>query len=148
TSDTDVEMLAMVLTFRDENQIGQIEIADFQTQSPDIEPTVEEIEALAERLLERMETVRADGGPGLEHQILRFESDGELVFYDGDFYTRIDGDLLPRYGEDEDALELQEELDGEFGITDVYRMYQVVGWTGETGVLWSVTLRQFDDEDD
>ncbi len=148
SSDTDVEMLAIVLAFRYENQIGQIEIADFQTQSPDIEPTVEEIEALALRLLERIETVREDGGPGLEHQVLRFASDGELVFYDGDFYTRIDGDLLPRYGEDEDALELQEELDGEFGITDVYRMYQVIGWTGEAGVLWSVTLRQFDDEDD
>jgi hypothetical protein len=147
-SDTDVEMLAMVLAFRYENQIGQIEIADFQTQSPDIEPSVDEIEALAERLLERIETVRDDGGPGLEHQVLRFESDGELVYYTGDNYTRIDGDLLPRYGQDDDALDLQEEMDEQFGITDVYRMSQTIGWNGEVATVWSVTVRQFDDEDD
>jgi len=146
--DSGVDVTAMVLAFRYENQIGQIEIVNFHSRSPEIEPSVDEIEALAERLLDRIETVRDDGGPGLEQQVLRLQSDGEQVYYDHDFYTRLDDEQLPRYGQDDDLLDELDDSEAEFGITDAYRMNQTLGWNGETGLRWSVQLRLFDDDDD
>jgi len=147
TTDTDVEIQAMVLAFSYENLIGQIDISEYQTQTPDIEPSVDEIEALAERLLERMETVLDDGGPGLESQILRLESDGEHVFYSSDYYTRLDDQQLPRYGQDEESVDDFSDAEADYGITDAYRMVQLLEWNGESGIIWSVQIRAFDDED-
>lgn len=145
--DTGVDVTAMVLAFRYENQIAQINVSDYVTQLPDAEPTVEEIEALAERLLERIETVREDGSSGIEHLMLRLESDGALVYYNADFYTRLGDELLPRFGQDEDLLEEIEDAEQSFGMTDAYRLIQTIGDTGETYIQYGSQVRLFDDED-
>ncbi len=147
TSDTGVDATALVIAFAYENQIAQIEIVDFETQLPDLEPTVEEIETLAELQLERIEEVREDGSAAIEHLTLRFESDGEFVFYIDDYYTRLDDQSLPRYGLSA-AVEAGEEFEQEFGITDAYRMRQAIGFNGDVAVVWNNQIRRFEEEDD
>jgi hypothetical protein len=145
--DTGVDTTSVVVVFQYENQIGQINISDYATQLPDIEPTTEEIEALAERQLDRMIDVRDDGSTGIEHQLLRFDSDGQFVYYNADYYTRIDDEISPRYGQDVDLLEGIDEAEQSFGMTDAYRLVQTIGSNGETYVFWGAQVRLFDDED-
>jgi hypothetical protein len=146
-SDTGVDVTALVVVFRYENQIGQINVSDYATQSPDIEPTTEEIEALAERLFERMVEVREEGSPGIEHQLLRFESDGQLVSYSADYYIRLDDTLFPRFGQDEELLEGIDEAEQSFGMTDAYRLVQTITATDELVIQWGSQVRRFADEE-
>jgi hypothetical protein len=145
--DTGVDVTAMVLAFRYENQIAQVNVSDYVTQLPDAEPAVDEIVALAERLLDRIETVREDGSTGIEHLMLRLESDGELIYYNADFYTRLDDELLPRFGQDDDLLEEIEDAEQSLGMTDAYRLVQTVGNTGERYIQYGSQIRLFDNED-
>jgi hypothetical protein len=145
--DTGVDITALVVVFRHENQIGQVNISDYETLLPDAEPTVEEIEALAERLLDRMESVREEGSAGIEHQLLRFESDGGLISYSADYYTRLDDTLLPRFGQDEELLDGIDEAEQSFGMTDAYRLVQTITATDELVFQWGSQVRLFADED-
>jgi hypothetical protein len=109
-----------------------------------VNPTIEEIEALADRLLERIETVREDGAPGLESRVLRLETDGIQATYGNDYYILLDEETLPRYGEADDAVDTRAEEYAEDGVTSQYVVDQTVYGADDQRLQWAVRLRQFD----
>ncbi|MDQ2683537.1 MAG: hypothetical protein M3Y37_08425 [Chloroflexota bacterium] len=144
-TDDNVPATVMTIAFSWENLIGQIEVAEFQGQLPDEEPTLEEIEALAERLLERMEQVVEDGAPGLSTMVLRFESDGEQVFSIKDNYVAYDGEPVPTYDESADAQSDRGATYEDIGLISQYQMDQgIVRTDGPPLVQWTSRVRQFD----
>jgi hypothetical protein len=67
TTDTNTPYQQLNLTFRIDNLVADVSIFDLTNQAPD--PA--EAEALATKLLGRIEEVRANGGPGLSFQVIR-----------------------------------------------------------------------------
>jgi hypothetical protein len=77
-----------------------------------------DLETLAERQIERMDAVLADGGPGLSYKVLRFQGLG-LNDPDIDNYRKIDGALYGSLGDtDEDAANDSQDYQD---ATDWYR---------------------------
>jgi hypothetical protein len=81
------------LTFRVRNLVAGVGLYDYTGGEPD----VAEVEALAQTYLERIEQVRAEGGPGLSTRIVRL--DAPDIEPGSDHYMRLGGVHFPDYNE-------------------------------------------------
>jgi hypothetical protein len=95
------------LTFRLGNLVAGVEVADFTGGEPD----VAEVEALAETYLERIEQVRAEGGPGLHTRTVRLEAPN--IVSSRDDYLRLDSDYVPYYNESPETTAFNSTLFGD-----------------------------------
>jgi hypothetical protein len=146
--DTGNDTLVMLLGFVYENFIGFIQVSDFQTMLPDADPTIEEIEALGSRLVERIDAVREAGSPRLDSLPMRLESDGQLGLIVSDFYIRLEGETRPIYRESDEAFALRDDEYEEWGITDAYVMDETFGPVDDGPILrWAVRLRLHESEE-
>jgi len=66
---TGTPLKAVSLTFRTDNLVAEVSITDWMNQ----EPNAAEVEALAVKLQDRIEEVRATGAPGLSNRLIRLE---------------------------------------------------------------------------
>jgi hypothetical protein len=144
TTDAGDPYRSLDLTFQIGNLIGGVTIADFTGG----EPEVEEVEALADTLLERIEEVRdAEEGDGLSGQVLRFAGDGVDTFYDR--YQRLDGETFRFFNETDADLASRGQSHSESGFTDTYNVGQAIG-TGAAAsddyVFFAVILHRFASE--
>lgn len=108
------------LLFRSGALIAGVSVENF-TGDP---PTVEETERLARRLLERIDEIRAGGGPGLGSRAVRFTIPAWAQSWDTDAYNVIDGEGLRQFGESDASLaEYQARVDAD-QMTDYYLVAQ------------------------
>jgi hypothetical protein len=102
----------LALGFRRDRLTARILLRDWTGE----EPQVAVVEALAARLLERIEAVLQDGGPGLSLRVLRIEPLENAIHTDS--YLRLDGeDVRSTY---ESPADLAARVSGYAGATDVY----------------------------
>ncbi|MBA2596533.1 MAG: hypothetical protein H0V00_07905 [Chloroflexia bacterium] len=92
-SSTGLPYNALDLTFQVDNLVAGVELSDYTGG----EPEVAEVEALAQTYLERIEQVKAEGGPGLSTQIVRL--DAPDIVGTRDEYGRLGGVQAPDYNE-------------------------------------------------
>jgi hypothetical protein len=145
--DSGAEIKGLTLVFRSGNEIADIQIADFQTFLPDITPSAKEIEALATRLLARINTVLSGKSPGLDPHVLRLASDGNQVSYLDDWYTRLGGDSLALFGDTSSALQARDSEADQAGIDAIFALDQRINTNSEGTMIWSVRIRHFATED-
>jgi hypothetical protein len=148
--DTGNTILVMMLGFAYENFTAFVQISEYLDALPDIEPTVEEAEAIAGRMLEKIEAGMGKAEPGMDMMPVRMESDGLVGLITGDFYVRLDGETMPVYGEDEAAVERRGDEYDEWNIDNAYAFDETFGLQGtdDQWLRWSVRLRQHGGEDD
>ena len=111
------------------------------------EPEVAEAEALAARLLERIELVLNDGAPGLSNQVVRLT--GEEVASSVDSYLILDGDAIPIYRETARDTKAREQDAADADVTDAYWLREQIVARGEVPkviVRYVVELRRFVDD--
>jgi hypothetical protein len=142
----EVPSVNFVIAFRWDTYIGQVQITDFETILPDQTPSVEEVESLAELILERIERVLDEGGPGLETMVVRFETDGDPIAYHQDRYYRIDGLTLPNYGESPDVTEERQDNADESGLEAAYQVEQTILQGEEFAYPFTSRIRLYQDE--
>ena len=132
------------LTFRLGNLHAGVAIVDWQGD----EPEVDEVEALAERLLERIEATIEDGGPGLGTQVPRLAGDG--IVTTADQYALLDGEAIAGFGESPDEARGRARAAADVDQTDGYRLWQQL-FAGEEepddDVWYQVDVWRFADED-
>ncbi len=132
------------LTFRLGNLHAGVAIVDWQGDEPDID----EVEALAEHLLERVEETIEDGGPGLGTQVARLTGDG--IVTSADSYTLLDGDAIAAFGESRADSQGRTRAAADVGQTDGYQLWQQL-FAGEEepddDVWYQVDVWRFADED-
>ncbi len=89
-----------------------------------IPPELGEIEALADRLLGRIQDTLATGGPGLGARALRLDGPpARIPFHDEVYELRGDA-IIPYLGEEPDVIATREV---QYGVaTDVYSVYQAL----------------------
>ena len=92
-SSTGLPYDALDLTFRVGNLVAGVQVSDYTGG----EPEVSDVEALAQTYLERIEQVRAEGGPGLSTRILRLDAPDIVQIRDD--YSRLGGVHFPEYNE-------------------------------------------------
>ena len=141
--ETGDEYAQIDLTFRTDNVHAGVAIIDWQGDEPDLD----EVEALAERLLERIETTIADGGPGLGAQVARLAGDG--VVTTADQYVLLDGDAIAGFGEARRDARGRARAAADVDQTDGYRLsQQLYAGEGLTYAVWyQVDVWRFADED-
>jgi hypothetical protein len=97
-SSTGLPYDSLDLAFRVGNLVAGVQVTDYTGG----EVEVAEVEALAQTYLERIEQVRAEGGPGLSTRIVRLDAPDIVAVRDD--YTRIGGVHFPDYNESAEAL--------------------------------------------
>lgn len=114
--------------FRVDNLIAGVSVTDFSGE----EPNQDEVIALAELVLERIETVLDGDAPELFGRLLRLEP-GQVATtqYATEYYLLIDGDYLRFYNEPEDAVTQRSDFLGE---NEVEATYQYEGYFLPTNV--------------
>ena len=129
------------LTFRLGNLIGAVAMVDLADER---QPGIATLQALAARLLARIEAVRAGGAPGLEPRVLRLDRPGmpPPVY---DVYDRIRGETFPLYGVDPEDAADREHLYG--GAIDVYTYERFLTTGDVVGATpyYAVKLYRFSD---
>jgi hypothetical protein len=118
----DESISALNLTFITGNLVGDVTLQSFS--APDFEgpePDVETIEALGTLLLERIETVRDEGGPDLGSLVLSLNRDDAVLQYYSEGYFILYGDALEKYSESEEEFEIRE--DRMVAIVDGYEFF-------------------------
>ena len=138
----EIAFTALDLRFRSGNLVGTVVV---RAPTED-EPTAEDAVALGERLVDRMDDVRQDGGPGLSTQAVLLLRDGDLLSL-ADGYQVLDGDLIPAYGETKEERETRAADLGD--ATDAYRVFQVLSPADDGGnpTYYQAVLRRFADEE-
>lgn len=111
------------------------------------EPKVAEAKALAERLVERLEGVLDENGPGLSTQAIRLT--GEDIVSTLDIYSLLNRKAVHLYTESTRGSVRRQNDAAELGQTDVYVVWQhAAGGEGVEDDIWySVDLMRFADED-
>lgn len=118
----DESISALNLTFITGNLVGDVTLQSFS--APDFEgpePDVETIEALGELLLDRIETVREEGGPNLGSLVLSLNRDDAALQYYNEGYFILDGDALEKYSESKEEFEIRE--DRMVAVVDGYEFF-------------------------
>ncbi|HEY8446774.1 MAG TPA: SH3 domain-containing protein [Thermomicrobiales bacterium] len=137
--DTGEEYAALDLVFRHGRLIAGVSIVDFNGE----EPTIAEIEALAEILLERIEAGSQDAEPGLSDAVLRpAPASGSAFGYTAEYYERVHGEAVPLFSESEEEAEERDERHAAAGITDIYRLEAE---SDDGSYAYSATLARFAD---
>jgi hypothetical protein len=132
---------ALDLTFRLDNLVAGVTVRDYLGGEPD----VAEVEALAQTYLERIEQVRAEGGPGLSNRIVRLEAPD--IEPGRDDYTRLSGVDVPDHNESAEALAAKSARAGT--SSDIYYVFQrLPAGSEETGddVAYQAYITRFADE--
>lgn len=135
------------LSFRLGNLIGGVLITNESGQVPE----VGDAEALAERLLERIEEVSDDGTAGMSNRILRLRG-GPDMLYSVDNYLLLDGEVAQFYSESERESRRRENDSANAGMTDEYYVWQQIATLGDEqnifdDVWFYAYLQNFEDED-
>jgi hypothetical protein len=106
------------LTFQSGNLHAGLVIIDWTGAEPDLA----QAEALAARLMERIESVRAGNAPGLSSMAVRLT--GENVAPYADDYILLDGQIVRAYGQSQQDAILQTYVSAVDRETDSFRMQQ------------------------
>jgi hypothetical protein len=112
----DLPYSGLSLTFRVGNLVAEVVVADFTGNDPD----AGELESLAQTYLDRIEQVRAEGGPGLSTRIVRLDAPDLETFRDD--YLRIDGIHVPDFNSSAETFARRSNLRG--AAIDVYGVSQ------------------------
>ena len=143
SSDNGEPYRALDLTFQVDNLVAGVTVGEFGGREPDLAT----VEALAERLLEKVRLGQAGSGPGLSNLALRLA--GPDIETRSDEYGRLDGQTFPNYGETPDELADRAERYGD--AIDVYGVGQSIlrGSPARTDdTRYCVSLYQFASEQD
>lgn len=142
THDTGDDYERIDVSFRLGPLHAGVRMIDRARQAPDLA----DAEALAAMLLDRIETILEEGGPGLSRRALRLIG-GEIVPSE-DVYLLLDGDAIPFYYET--AVDTrQREAAASAGMTDEYIVWQRLARLGagdEDDIWYFLSLRRFDDQ--
>jgi hypothetical protein len=134
---------ALELTFRSGRMTAIVRLADYSGD----EPKVADVERLASRLLERIESRLDEREGGLSELALRFSGEGVLPMWD--YYYAVEGEVWRSARESaEDAAEAEETM-ADAGLTDEYDVGQQIvtnGMREQDTYLYS-WVQQFADED-
>jgi hypothetical protein len=131
------------LTFRIGNLHAGVAIIDWKGQAP----VIAEAERLAERLLERIETVRNQTTPGLYDQVTRLSGDDVTTV--SDHYILLDHEPVPLYSESEVETMRRDFEATAYGQIDGYSVQQQMArGTEDPGddTWYIVSLHRFADE--
>lgn len=145
---TDIDSTVMMLGFAYETFTAFIQISDYVTLLPDEDPTIDEVEALGERLIDRIDDVLEDGAPGLDMIPLRMESDGQLSLITEDAYYHLDGETQATYREDPDQVESRHEEYEDWEVVAAYALDETFFGDDGLQIWWSVRLRLHESEAD
>src|SRR5215217_7423005 len=118
TADSGQQYRGLSLWSRTGNLIASVAVFDYESGEL---PSQQLVEALAERLLARIDDVRQHGGPGLGDSILRLG--GEAVAISTDQYRIMDGEVLPLLSETADARASRTQIRDQFDMTDDYYVF-------------------------
>lgn len=132
------------LSFLQGNVYAGVRIVDWSGDAPELADT----EALAETLLDHIETVLDEGGPGLSNQALRLT--GDEVESSEDVYLLLDGNASQFYYEESRDARDREDLADETGMQNEYRIWQLLAPLEdeqEDDVWYYLMLADFRDED-
>lgn len=134
------------LMFRVGSLISGVSVETFTVDHPEQEV----LEALAERQLERIETVLDEGAPGLGNLVVRLDIRGENAIWDS--YSVRDGDALRWYDDTDETLDAAQEWVSDNGIVDEYVLQQVVvghppEWDEPPLTYLLAQIIEFEDED-
>jgi outer membrane protein assembly factor BamB len=125
----------------------QVGVAIYAFDGED-EPEVEQVEALAEVLLDRVEAVREEGGPGLSVAVPRMTGVG--VTTTNAAYVILDGDALTSYVESRQDRRARARVAANQDVTDEFLFEQTLdlGSDGtDAGVYYQAVLVRLTDED-
>ena len=134
---------ALELTFRSGHLTAMVRLVDYTGD----EPAVADIERLATRLLERIDSRLDEREGGLSELAIRFAGEGVLPMWD--YYYAADGEVWRSARETaEDAAEAEETM-ADSGLTDEYDIGQqiVTNGTREQDTYLYSWVQQFVDED-
>ena len=115
------------LTFQTGRFVGMISVWDVARDGEDEEPVVpevDEVQALGERLLERIEDGVDGAGPGLSYRVLRLDVANVTENVEADFYDGIDGTALRCYCESEEDHAARAAGMDRRGLLDTYHFEQ------------------------
>jgi arylsulfatase A-like enzyme len=132
---------ALDLTFQVDNLVAGVTIGELGARQPDLAT----VEALGDLLLAKVRHGQVEGGPGLSNVLLRLK--GPDIETRSDEYGRLDGQILPNYGETPDELADRASRYGDALV--VYGVGQIVarGSPGRTDdTRYGVLLYQFASE--
>jgi hypothetical protein len=138
------EYAQLDLTVRLGNLHAGVAIVDWSGEEPDLA----DVEALGERLLERVESVLEEGAPGLGAQVLRLT--GPALVLSADYYVVLDGAALPLSGQAPRDARARDRAAAEIDQTDGYRFWQQLAPGGDDqadDVWYLAELLRFEDED-
>lgn len=119
-SGSDLPYQSLDLTFRTGSLTAGVLIYD----NRNIPPEVAEIEALADRLLGRVQDVLSTGGPGLGARALRLAGPPARIPFHDELYELKNDGIIPYLGEEPDVIASREVQYGT--ATDVYSVYQAL----------------------
>jgi hypothetical protein len=103
-------------------------------------PTLDQVEALGDRLLERIETVRTGEFPDLGSRMVRLGVEGERVQFSADRYDVQNGQLIRHFNRSAEIYEFEREMVEEGGLFYRYIINQDImndpyDWTKAPGAI-------------
>jgi hypothetical protein len=125
------------LAFRTEQVYAELGVFDVALDGEDAEPeepAISAVEALGERLLERIEAVLDGEASNLSTRALRLESDDPLTTNNADRYVAIDGEVFLYYGRSPEDVDPHAESYAAAGIIDAYTFEQV--FPNDAGLIY------------
>ena len=118
------------LSFRTGRVFGKVHVWDVARDDEDeepVEPEVNEIEVLANRLFERVEDgLDGDLGSGLSNRVLRLAVDSHSANVNEDRYMALDGQALRSYAESDEMLADDVEWVDDAQLVDVYTFEETI----------------------
>ncbi len=119
--------LGLDLTFRTGPIYAGVQVITFGQDIGNLEdPDVEVLEALTNRLLERIEEGLDSDTSNLGTRVLRLESEDPHVFTIQDYYEIRGGVAYSQVGAPEDVVTATEDVIDEFDVLDRYRLEQAI----------------------
>ncbi|MEA2523669.1 MAG: hypothetical protein QOF73_896 [Thermomicrobiales bacterium] len=124
------------------NNYWLLDTAGTPTAAPPA-PDADEVAALAQTLLDRVDQARGATAPGLSNQVLRLSGDDVSQYYDE--YRQLDGELIPFFNETPEGT-----ADRQASYLDAPDVYAVTSDAGaaDSPVRYSSTLRRFSSAED
>ncbi|MBW3633162.1 MAG: sulfatase [Chloroflexi bacterium] len=134
---------ALDLTFQVDNLVAGVTVGEFHGREPDLAT----VEALAERLLERVRLGQASADPGLSNLALRLG--GPDIETRSDEYGRISGQTFPNYSETPDEFADRTQRYGDaVAVYGVGQSIPVGGPARTDDTRYFVSLYEFGSERD